>query len=331
MYSVEIVSGKRFTAINGESLLEAAGRGDINLSYSCKIGRCSTCKCKVLSGITRVIRPESGLTEQEKADGWILSCVRAAETDILLEVDELGDIELPVAKTWPCRISDIKMLAPDVVQVLLRLPPTAEFRFIPGQYIDVIGPNGIRRSYSLANTSFVDKALELHIRAVHGGAMSDYWFNKARPNDLLRLYGPLGTFFLRETAGIDLIFVATGTGIGPVKAMLESLVNLPNDQRPKTVSVFWGGRLSQDLYLDLANTPGSHEYFPVLSCAEDGWIGARGYVQDVLLELKPDLTNAVVYACGSEAMILSARARLVESGLPAKRFYSDPFVSSGPG
>lgn len=329
MYSVEIVSGKRFTAKKGESLLEAAGRVDINLSYSCKIGRCSTCKCKVLSGTTRVIRPESGLTEQERADGWILSCVRAAETDVLLEVDELGDMELPLARTWPCRISAINTLVPDVVQVLLRLPPTAEFRFVPGQYIDVIGPNGIRRSYSLANASFLDKVLELHIRAVHGGAMSDYWFNKAKPSDLLRLNGPLGTFVLREIADIDLIFLATGTGIGPVKAMLESLVNLPIYQRPKTVSVLWGGRLSKDLYLDLAKLPGCHDYIPVLSRAEDGWMGARGYVQDVLLKLKPDLTNAAVYACGSEAMILSAKARLVESGLPTGRFYSDPFVSSG--
>lgn len=269
------------------------------------------------------------MTEQEKAEGWVLSCVRSAETDAVLEVDDLGGVNIPTPKTWPCRISQIHHLAPDVLQVLLRLPPTAQFHFIPGQYIDVIGPNGIRRSYSLANSSLTSMVLELHIRAVEGGAMSDYWFKKAKPNDLLRLNGPLGTFFLRDTAGTNLIFLATGTGIAPIKAMLESLTQIQRDQQPKTVTVLWGGRQSQDLYLDVAEIPGRVAYIPVQSRPADDWLGARGYVQDVLLDAKPDLPNAVVYACGSDAMIHSAKTRLIEAGLPAKRFYSDAFVSSG--
>lgn len=329
MYSVELVGGKRFTANTSESLLDAAGRGGVNLQYSCKNGRCSTCKCKVLNGKTHAIFVETGLTEQEKADGWILSCVRSAETDILLEVDDLGDIELPISKTWPCRISEIKRLAPDVLRVLLRLPPNADFRFIPGQYIDVIGPNAIRRSYSLANASFADKVLELHVRELQGGAMSDYWFSQARPNDLLRLNGPLGTFFLRETAGVDLIFLATGTGIAPVKAMLGSLNQLQPEQQPKTVTVVWGGRQSEDLYLNVLDMPSGCDYIPVQSRPADNWCGAKGYVQDVLLCTKSSLESAAVYACGSEAMIHSAKRRLLAAGLPDKRFYSDAFVSSG--
>lgn len=329
MHSVELVGGKRFTTQNGEPLLEAAARSGVNLPYSCKTGRCSTCKCKVLRGATNALQPETGLTEQEKTEGWILSCVRSAETDVVLEVDDLGDFELPIAKTLPCRISQINRLAPDVVQVLLRLPPTADFRFIPGQYIDVIGPNGIRRSYSLANSSFADKLLELHVRAVEGGAMSQYWFNQAKVNDLLRLNGPLGTFFLRETENINIIFLATGTGIAPVKAMLESMATLPDEQSPKSVTVLWGGRKQDDLYFDVADIPGKHHFEPVLSRPDDGWAGVKGYVQDALLALKPDLSNVAVYACGSDAMIHSAKMCLVEAGLPPKRFHSDAFVCSG--
>lgn len=329
MALVTLSSGKSFQAPAESTILDAASQAHIALPYSCKTGRCSTCKCKVINGTTRALHPESGLTEQEKAEGWILSCVRTVETDLVLEVDDLGGVELPAAKTWPCRISGIKPLAADVVQVLLRLPPTADFRFLPGQYIDVIGPNGIRRSYSLANANFANKLLELHIRAVEGGAMSDYWFNQAKPNDLLRLNGPLGTFFLRESTGIDLIFLATGTGIAPVKAMLESMAHLSSDQQPRTVTVLWGGRKSQDLYFNVADIPGPHTYIPVQSRPLDGWSGAKGYIQDVLLDTKADLTNAAVYACGSDAMIHSAKTRLVEAGLLAKRFYSDAFVSSG--
>lgn len=329
MSLVTLSSGKSFQAPDGVSILDAAAQANIALPYSCKTGRCSTCKCKVLTGTTHALRPETGLSEQEHAEGWVLSCARAADTDLVLEVDDLGGIELPRPKMWPCRIKEIIHLAPDVVKVILRLPPTADFQFVPGQYIDVIGPNGIRRSYSLANSSFADKVLELHIRAVEGGAMSDYWFKQAKPNDLLRLNGPLGTFFLRETVDMDLVFLATGTGIAPVKSMLESMAQCQFDQRPRSITVLWGGRHAQDLYLDVDEIIGEFSYIPVQSRPANDWTGARGYVQDVLLDAKPDLTNAVVYACGSDAMIHSAKVRLVEAGLPDKRFYSDAFVSSG--
>ncbi len=329
MALVTLSSGSSFQAAADSSILEAASQAHVILPYSCKNGRCSTCKCKVIDGTTHPLHPETGLTEQEKAEGWILSCVRAVETDVVLEVDDLGGIELPTVKTLPCRISEIKRFGQDIVQVRLRLPPTADFHFLPGQYIDVIGPNGIRRSYSLANANFNDRLLELHIRAVDGGCLSQYWFKQAKPNDLLRLNGPLGTFFLRESAGLDVVFLATGTGIAPVKAILESITHLPRDRQPKTVTVFWGGRHTADHYFNPEDIPGTHTYIPVQSRPSDYWSGAKGYVQDVLLAMMSDLSNAAVYACGSDAMIQSAKTRLIQAGLPIKRFYSDAFVSSG--
>lgn len=329
MYTVELSGGKRFTAQSGTGLLEAALQSNVALPYSCKTGRCGSCKSKVLSGKTIALQPEVGLTEQEKTEGWILTCSRSAETDILLEAEDLGGMALPVASTWPCRISAINRLAPDVAQVLLRLPPTASFHFIPGQYVDVIGPDGIRRSYSLANGGFANKVLELHIRSVEGGAMSKYWFHHAKPNDLLHLNGPLGTFFLRETARMDLFFLATGTGIAPVKAMLESMIDLQSHQRPRTATVIWGVRRLQDIYINVADIPGGHTYTPVLSHPDDGWTGAKGYAQNVLLSSSPELVNAAVYACGSDTMIRNAKTRLIDAGLPVNRFYSDAFVRSG--
>lgn len=328
MSVIKLTSGKTFKNFLKSTILDTVNANNIVIPYSCKTGRCSSCKCKVVSGTTIPLHPETGLTEQEMADGWVLSCVRSAETDVVIEVDDLGGMELPVAKTLPCRISEIIRLAPDVVQVLLRLPPTADFHFIPGQYIDIIGPNGLRRSYSLANASFANKVLELHIRKVEGGAMSQYWFNQAKPNDLLRLNGPMGTFFLREIENMDLVFLATGTGISPIKAMLESMIFLSHEKRPKTVAVLWGGRNDQDLYLNVADIPGDHTYIPVRSRPDVDWSGAIGYVQDVLLDLTPDLNNAAIYACGSEKMIRSSKKCIVEAGLPAKRFYSDAFVCS---
>lgn len=329
MFSVLLTNGSRFVIEGKESLLDAALRNKLFFPYSCRTGRCGVCRCKVISGSTSVMQTEAGLTDEERSDGWVLSCSRGVESDLVVVTDELCSISLPVTKIAPCRISQIERVAPDVVRVFLRLPPRFDFSFFPGQYIDVIGVGGIRRSYSLASADLANKVLELHIRAVDGGAMSEYWFKRAKVDDLLRVVGPMGTFFLRDTADIDLIFLATGTGIAPVKAILESISTLSNDKRPRSVSVFWGGRSTVDLYFDVTGIYGQFQYVPVLSRPAAGWSGGKGYVQDVLLAMSPDLSSATVYACGSDSMIHSARKVLVEAGLSPKRFYSDAFVCSG--
>ncbi|PQA81821.1 NAD(P)H-flavin reductase [Limnohabitans sp. TS-CS-82] len=327
---VNLSNGREFSATAGDSLVEAALFAGITLPHSCKTGRCSTCKCKVSRGETTALQTETGLTDAEKAEGWILSCVRSAQTDVTLEVEDLGDVVLPQSKTLPCRISNIDQLTSDVVRVTLRLPPSADFRSIPGQYIDVIGPGGVRRSYSLANANTADKNLELHIRAVDGGMMSDYWFKQAKANDLLRFNGPLGTFFLRNLANLNLVFLATGTGIAPVKAMLESLTNNDTEYAPQSVTVFWGGRTAEDLYFDPQTIQAGHRFVPVLSRAAAGWAGVTGYVHNALLATQPDLAHTVVYACGSDAMIRSAKASLLAAGLPEALFFADAFVPSAP-
>jgi CDP-4-dehydro-6-deoxyglucose reductase len=329
MAIIHLTSGREFAAESGIPLLDAASSAGIALPYSCRTGRCSTCKALVRRGQTRPVTDETGLSLEEIQTGWILTCVRTAETDVELDIEDLWGITLAQPKTLPCRIAELEKLAPDVVRVRLRLPPTSSFSFIPGQYIDVISVNGLRRSYSLANANHEGKLLELHIRAVNGGMMSDYWFNHAKLNDLLRLHGPLGTFFLRDCTDTDVFFLATGTGIAPVKALLESLTQVPEKQQPKSVTVLWGGRKHEDFYIDIAAIPGKHRYIPVISRLNENWTGAKGYVQDILLSTAPDLGNTAVYACGSENMIHDAKHLLTNAGLSLARFYSDAFVSSG--
>jgi CDP-4-dehydro-6-deoxyglucose reductase len=328
MVELTLTSGKTFQSTQGVSILDAAAQGKIIIPYSCKTGRCSTCKCKVVTGETKALFAELSLTDLEKAEGWILSCARSAITDVVLEVKDLGDMLLPVARTQVCRISSLYKMSPDVIKVVLRMPPGVALNFIPGQYIDVIGPGGIRRSYSLANAPNSDNTLELHIRAVENGAMSRYWFNQSVVNDLLRLHGPQGTFFLRNISKKDLIFLATGTGLAPIKAMIEALPSLAADQQPRSIIVMWGARYEHDLYFDMAALPSIQKYIPVLSRADATWGGQRGYIQDALLRQISDLRNCAAYACGSDAMIHSARSTLTAAGLPNEHFYSDAFVCS---
>ncbi|MNZ47014.1 CDP-6-deoxy-L-threo-D-glycero-4-hexulose-3-dehydrase reductase [compost metagenome] len=214
------------------------------------------------------------------------------------------------------------------MEVILRVPPNSKFTYLPGQYIDIIGEAGLRRSYSIANAQRADGKLELQIREVEQGMMSQYWFARAKTNDLLRLEGPLGTFSLREKAVRNIVFLATGTGIAPVKAMLEQLLGNPSMADGKKVFIYWGGRTPSDIYWNPQLQGLDATFIPVLSRADAQWTGRTGYVQSALIKDAIDLTQSVVYACGSEDMIHSARDELTALGLPVKQFYSDAFVSS---
>ena len=329
MISIVTTSGMSFPQLEQDTILNAAEKSGIALAYSCRTGRCSTCKCKVISGDTVSLVDEVGLTQKEKDSGWILSCARSATSNLEIEIDDLGDVILPNPALFPCRVNSIDKVSKHVIRVGLRLPPSSNFKILPGQYVDIIAPLGVRRSYSVAN-HVTDNTLEFHIGEVDDGCLSDYWFGNAKINNLLRLNGPLGTFFLRSIKEQDVVLLATGTGIAPIKAMIESIALLAPEEHPNSLTVFWGGRTLDDLYFDPSVDCAILRYVPVLSRPTLDWKGQKGYVQDVFLNEHPDLSNCVVYACGSDKMIRSSCESLVNSGLSDKRFFSDAFLPSAP-
>jgi CDP-4-dehydro-6-deoxyglucose reductase len=326
--TITLANQRTFLAERGISVLDAAMASNLVLEHGCRTGRCGGCKAQVTAGESAVLRDEVSLKPEEAAKGWILTCAREAVSDLALDIEDLGPLAAMASKTVPCRIQALERLATDVMKVTLRLPPNAGFAFLPGQYIDVTGPGGVKRSYSIASDARQPGRIELHVRAVEGGAMSRYWFHDAKPDDLLRLRGPLGTFFLRQVAGLHLVLLATGTGIAPMLSLLASLPHLPEAERPASVSLYWGGRQPGDLYLaDLPTRAPGLRYVPVLSRAAASR-AEHGHVQHAFLRSAPDLAACAVYACGSQAMTESARATLVAAGLGPQRFHADAFVSS---
>jgi len=92
-------------------------------------------------------------------------------------VASVADVEI---KTLPCRIADLRPLAPDVMQLRLRLPAVERLRFHPGQYLDVLLESGRRRSFSIANPPHSSELIELHVRRVSGGGFSERLFGPPR-------------------------------------------------------------------------------------------------------------------------------------------------------
>ena len=325
MPDILLGNGKCFPATLGVSILDSARLCGLTLDHSCATGRCGICKARLLSGSVRNLGRTEALTPHEEMDGLILTCRASALTDIHISVDDLGLPANIVRKTLPVRIASIEALLPDVVRVRLRLPPTANFSYVSGQYVNVIGPMGIRRSYSIANAPAPDGHLELHIGRVPGGKMCAYWFEKAQANDLLRIDGPIGTFFHRGDTK-NTILLATGTGYAPAKAILEDLAR---KQWKGHTLLLWGTRHAFDHY-DVPTFPDmDFTYVPVASRSAPADM-ALGHVQDILLERGLDVSNVVVYACGSDNMIASARSSLLAVGLDPRAFHSDAFVSSSP-
>jgi CDP-4-dehydro-6-deoxyglucose reductase len=327
MPDVTLSTGRAFAAAPAVSILDAARTHSIVLEHSCRTGRCGICKAPLLSGETQTLRPEESLTADELARGLILTCCRTATSDIVLDVEPLDRLTGLEIRTIPSRIDSIEQLAPDIVRVMLRTPPSSPMRFLPGQYIDVI-VEGVRRSYSLANAPRNDAKLELLIKRYAGGHLSEYWFNRAKANDLIRIEGPLGTFFLREEPPTNIVFLATGTGIAPVKALLEEIATDLKRAARHRLSVYWGNREAENFCWDPVNLGLDVDFHRLLSAPSAAWGGMRGYVQDAAIGHGIDPNDSVVYACGSSAMIASASDAILSLGLPARRFFSDAFVSS---
>ena len=323
MPNISLSNGVAFECGLGETILDAARKHNIAIEHSCASGRCGICIAPVLSGKTLAIKPEETLTLESQEIGNILTCCRVPVTDVSLDVEDLGEIGNIPVRTIPCRISSLKLLNNDVLEVILRVPPNSNFKFVAGQYINLID-KGIRRSYSLANAEQLDGNLEIQVKRVNEGLMSEYLFTMARQNDLLRIEGPLGTFSYRGDDSKNVIFMATGTGIAPIKAIIESFGKSLDE---KIIYIVWGGRFLEDLYMDLGAANFKHTFVPVLS-REKTEGSYFGYVQDAVLELGLDLKETTVYACGSEVMIKDACDVLVQHGLRRKRFYSDAFISS---
>ena len=169
-----------------------------------------------------------------------------------------------------------------------------------------------------------------------GGAFTDHVFGLTEPamkeRGMLRAEAPFGSFFLREESTKPLIFLASGTGFAPIKALVEHMQQ-KNIQRE--IRFYWGGRRPKDIYMmELAQQwekeiP-NFTFVPVVSnaLAEDNWTGRTGFVHHAVVEDMNDLSGWEVYACGAPIMVESAQKDFVEKcGLDAAVFYADAFTS----
>ncbi len=327
-------SGRQFAAESDETILDAALRHGLTMPYGCKDGACGACKGKVLSGNVDHGKAQTyALKEDEKAAGMALFCCAKAESDLTLECRQLASAsDIPV-KTLPSRIEKLEKLAPDVIEMHLRLPASERLQFLAGQYIDILLKDGKRRSFSLANAPHDDAVLQLHIRYVPGGLFTEQVFSSMKVRDILRFNGPHGSFYLREESTKPMIMLAGGTGFAPLKAIVEHAIA---EECTRPIHIYWGAKAKVDLYQNAlpeqwAAAHPNIRYVPVLSepSADDAWQGRTGLVHQAVMADFPDLSGHQVYACGAPVMIDAAKRDFTSScGLPEEEFFADAFTFS---
>jgi len=322
-----------FEARSDESILDAGLRQGRVFPYSCRDGACGSCKARLLSGEVHPGHPQpAALSEAERAAGGILLCQARARSDVVIEAREVvgaGDVEIRIL---PCRVAGMRRLAHDVMALRLKLPQGQRLQFLAGQYIDLLLRDGRRRSFSLANAPHEGEELEIHVRRVESGRFTRQVFETMREKDLLRLQGPLGTFFLRGDRCLPAILIGGGTGIAPLRSMVEDDI-ARGSTRP--LRLFWGVRARRDLYLQdecesWSQRHGDLEYTPVLSepTEADDWHGATGWVHEVALAVARGMLDYEVYASGPPPMVEAVREAFAAHGLPADRLFYDSFEFS---
>jgi NAD(P)H-flavin reductase len=216
---------------------------------------------------------------------------------------------------------------------VLRVRPRLPFGYVPGQSISLESDLRPRlwRYYSPANSPRPDGILELHVKARDGGPVSSALVRQTGVGDVLRLGPPLGHLTLDNQSDRDLLLVAGGMGLAPLKALVDQVARFGPKRR---VDLFVGVRIEDQLYdrADLERLAQENPWLTLTYAVSDDKEAAfeHGDVGDVVIRHGPWL-NRDAYVAGPPLMVDDTIARLVAHGLPEERIRAEVFAPSRPG
>ena len=307
---------------HGESLLECLERNQVDVPSSCRSGACHSCLVKIVEGPISPIA-QLGLKETWKQQRLCLSCVSTEPADVTVAP---SDTSVQVRAL----VVHKEHLGRDVVR--LRLKADGPFPIRAGQFINLTRHDGLTRSYSVASVES-DGYVELHVRVVPNGKMSQWVKHQLVTHAPVSLRGPTGDcFYVEGRPDQPLLLVGTGTGLAP-------LVGIARDALARkhrgSIALVHGGRGPEDLYLDLelrqlAKKHPNFRYLPTLSGPEPMPGCFHGRVDRVLTEQFPNTSGFRAFLCGSPAMVRDTRALLYKLGASLDDILADAFIPAPP-
>lgn len=333
-YTVTLkASGRQFEVRADEAILDGAQRAGLALPYSCRSGLCGSCKATVLEGTFHYPHwPPTALSVHEQAERAVLLCQAVPKSDMVLAVQEVRSVEDMPRRHVTVTLQQKTQVSPQVV--CLRLAQNdgqPRLRWLPGQFVNVVLENGNKRPFSIARAPHLGRDIEIHVRHIAGGGFSSYAFKHLQEGATLHLHGPQGTFVPREDSERPMIMVAGGTGIAPIKALIEHFMHL-HTLRP--IHLYWGAQTLDELYLLDTFVAWSkrapHGRFTPVVVKRDSAAASvpylrQGLVPATVLDDNPDLSDFDIYMCGPPGLIDVGRSAFVKAGVPEDRLYFDSF------
>ncbi len=226
-------SRRSFDTEGNETLLESALRAGLALDYGCSNGNCGLCKAKVLHGDTETVRHfDYTIPAAEKSAGFVLMCSTAARTNIELEADEAGSSDDIPWQSIETKVKKVEPVTDSITLLNLQTPRTNRLRFLAGQNAFLTLTDATTMELPIASCPCDDRNLQFHLKRRN----AEVNFACISKGDVVRVEGPNGNFLLNETSKRPLVFLAYGTGIAPIKSLIEHALSLNNDRR---ISLYW--------------------------------------------------------------------------------------------
>lgn len=230
-------------------------------------------------------------------------------------------------ETYDLTLVESRELVPHNKHMRFALPAGKSLRFHAGQYAQLFIPHegGVRRrAYSIASSPWHPDYFELCVTLVDGGVSSTYLHNM-KVGDTIQGMAPLGHFLIKDESR-DFVFIATGSGVAPFRAMIHDLVHR---QSPRELYLIYGHRYEGDIiyrseWEDLARR--HPRFHPLFTLSRDTqWKGERGYVQEKIAGFVPALKEKNFYICGLNNMITAVNDRLLSLGVPKEQIHFERY------
>lgn len=255
---------------------------------------------------------QSGLKDSWKARGYVLPCVCRAEQDLTFAgVDCDAQVEAQIASVDP--------LGAGVMRMRLTFGTPLEFR--AGQYITLLRGDGLARSYSIASLPSEGR-IELHIRLLPNGRMSEWVRGEARSGMSVRVMGPSGDcFYTSGKPEQPLLLAGTGTGLAPLYGILRDALA---QGHIGPIHLFHGALNANGLYFreELTSLAGRHAnltYTPSL-------FETDGPLDKVILGKYPKPSGMRAFLCGDPTLVAMMRKKLFLAGIALTDIHADAFL-----
>jgi len=329
-FTVHIAQARRTVEVPaGTTVLTAALDAGIPYPFGCQSGNCGACKSRLLHGeVAMRAHSDFALTDDERARGLFLACRALPRSDSDVAWLEEDDFIFHSRRRLDCRVAAVDRATHDIMRIRLEIASGGPFAFSAGQFASVTFEDCPPRDYSIANMPG-DPILEFHVRLTPGGATSAHVSDRLKAGDPVRVEGPFGSSYLRESHRGPIVVVAGGSGMAPMKSVVERALQ---KALPQPIHFYFGVRAVRDLYLHehFARLAAMHEnlsFIPVVREAAPAGMRS-GLVHDAIGQDFDTFDGCKAYLAGPPAMVEAAARLFEQRGMRRLDIHADAFYTA---